>query len=63
MDLWKVQDGTLTMFVAEIVATATLLFLGCMGGIGIWGASPPPPLQTSITFGMAVNLLIMVSKD
>ncbi|XP_014230709.1 aquaporin AQPAe.a-like [Trichogramma pretiosum] len=59
VDPWKMQEGTFTMFVAEIIATASLLFLGCMGGIGIWGSSPPPPLQTAMTFGMAVNLLIM----
>ncbi|KAJ8676082.1 hypothetical protein QAD02_011868 [Eretmocerus hayati] len=59
VDPWKWQKGTYTMFVAEVVATASLIFIGCMGCIGTMGPAIPPPLQTSITFGMAVNLLIM----
>ncbi|KZC04301.1 Aquaporin-4 [Dufourea novaeangliae] len=48
------------MFIGEVVGTGILLFVGCMGGIGSMGATPPPPLQTSMAFGMTVNLLIMM---
>ncbi|XP_012277089.1 aquaporin AQPAe.a [Orussus abietinus] len=57
---WAVQKGTMTMFLAEIVGTAALLFIGCMGCIGTMGPSPPPPLQTALTFGLTVNLIIMM---
>lgn len=49
------------MFMGELVGTASLIFIGCMGGIGTMGLEPPPPLQTALTFGLTVNLLIMVS--
>ncbi|XP_076276550.1 aquaporin AQPAn.G [Lasioglossum baleicum] len=57
---WTLQKGTTTMFVAEVVGTGILLFVGCMGSIGSMSAAPPPPLQASIAFGMTVNLLIMM---
>lgn len=50
----------MTMFAAEIIGTATLLFFGCMGCIGTMGPAPPPLLQTALTFGLTVNLIIMV---
>ncbi|EFN67363.1 Aquaporin AQPAe.a [Camponotus floridanus] len=48
------------MFAAEIVGTGILLFIGCMGCIGTMGPAPPPPLQTALTFGLTVNLIIMM---
>lgn len=54
------QKGTTTMFIAEIVGTGILIFIGCMGSIGTMGVAPPPPLQSSMAFGMTVNLLIMM---
>lgn len=51
----------MTMFIAEVIGTGILLFIGCMGSIGTMGPILPPPLQTSMAFGMTVNLLIMVN--
>lgn len=51
----------MTMFIAEVVGTGILLFIGCMGSIGTMGATLPSPLQSSMAFGMTVNLLIMVN--
>lgn len=50
----------MTMCIAEVLGTGILLFVGCMGSIGTMG-SIPPPLQSSMAFGMTVNLLIMVN--
>ncbi|XP_014217012.1 aquaporin AQPAe.a-like isoform X2 [Copidosoma floridanum] len=47
------------MFVAEVVGTAILIFIGCMGCVGSLGTAPPPPMQAAFTFGLTVNLLIM----
>ncbi|XP_071862605.1 aquaporin AQPAe.a [Bombus fervidus] len=58
--MWSVQKGTTTMFIAEVLGTAILLFIGCMGSLGTMGPILPPPLQTSMAFGMTVNLLIMM---
>lgn len=58
--VWSVEKGTMTMFIAEVLGTGILLFVGCMGSIGTMG-SIPPPLQSSMAFGMTVNLLIMVN--
>lgn len=55
--LWKLQDGTWTMFIAEVIGTAILIFIGCMACIG---SLLPSPLQASIAFGMTVNLIIMM---
>lgn len=60
VDPWKIQKGTFTMFMAEVVGTASLIFIGCMGCIGTMGPAPPPPMQTAFTFGLTVNLIIMV---
>ncbi|XP_066598606.1 aquaporin AQPAe.a-like [Prorops nasuta] len=59
-ELWKIQSGTLTMFIAECIGTGILIFIGCMGCIGTMTLSPPPPLQTALTFGLTVNLIIMM---
>ncbi|XP_051162704.1 aquaporin-4-like isoform X2 [Leptopilina boulardi] len=45
---------------AEILGTAILIFIGCMGSIGTLGSSPPPPMQSALTFGLTVNLIIMM---
>lgn len=50
------------MFVAEVIGTATLLFIGCMSNVGTLGAAPPTSIQTTFAFGLTVNLLIMVSS-
>lgn len=50
------------MFIAEVVGTGILIFVGCMASIGSMSTVLPPPLQMSIAFGMTVNLIIMVSK-
>ncbi|XP_043488571.1 aquaporin AQPAe.a-like [Polistes fuscatus] len=55
--LWKLQEGTWTMFIAEVVGTAILIFIGCMAVIG---SLLPSALQSSIAFGMTVNLIIMM---
>ncbi|KAK0090388.1 hypothetical protein PV325_000670 [Microctonus aethiopoides] len=57
---WILQEGTLTMFVSEIIGTAVLIFIGCMGCIGTMGPTPPPPMQTALTFGLTVNTIIMM---
>ncbi|XP_011175320.2 aquaporin AQPAe.a isoform X2 [Solenopsis invicta] len=58
--MWKMQKNMLTTFAAEIVGTGILLLIGCMGGVGTMGPAPPPPLQTALTFGLTVNLVIMM---
>ncbi|XP_020279322.1 aquaporin AQPAe.a-like [Pseudomyrmex gracilis] len=58
--IWEMQKNTLTMFASEIVGTGILIFLGCMGCIGVMGPTPPPPLQMALTFGLTVNLIIMM---
>lgn len=46
-----------TMFLAELLGTAMLIFLGCMGCLS-WNGQPPSALQSSFTFGMVVMLII-----
>lgn len=58
--IWELQKGTMTMFAAEIVGTGVLIFMGCMGCIGTMGPAPPSPMQTALTFGLTINLIIMV---
>ncbi|XP_015112766.1 aquaporin isoform X1 [Diachasma alloeum] len=58
--LWKLQKGTMTMFLGEVVGTGVLLFVGCMGGVGTLGRAPPPPMQSAFTFGLTVNMIIMM---
>ncbi|XP_043282249.1 aquaporin AQPAe.a-like isoform X2 [Venturia canescens] len=48
------------MFIAEVIGTAALLFVGCMGGVGALTRVPPSSLQSTLTFGMTVNLIIMM---
>ncbi|XP_011880219.1 PREDICTED: aquaporin-like [Vollenhovia emeryi] len=58
--IWRLQENTMTMLMAEIVGTSILLFVGCMGCVGAMGPAPPPLLQTALTFGLTVNLVIMI---
>ena len=44
---------------AELLGTAMLLFLGCMGGIGGL-TSQPSHLQVTLNFGLAVLIVITV---
>lgn len=60
ISMWSMQKGTTTMFLAEVVGTGILLFVGCMGSIGTMGRILPSSLQSSMAFGMTVNLLIMM---
>lgn len=48
------------MFIGEVIGTGVLIFIGCMGCLGTLGPSPPPPMQMGLTFGLTVNLIIMV---
>lgn len=57
--IWELQKSTMTIFAAETVGMGVLIFIGCMGCIGT-GPAPPPPMQTALTFGLTVNLIIMV---
>ncbi|XP_043289060.1 aquaporin AQPcic-like isoform X2 [Venturia canescens] len=43
--------------VAELVGTSILVFLGCMGCVGSLGVSPPH-VQITLTFGLAVMIVI-----
>lgn len=45
------------MFLAELIGTAMLIFLGCMGCLS-WNGQPPSSIQSSFTFGMVVMLII-----
>ena len=47
--------------VAELVGTAMLVFLGCMGCVGSLGVTPSH-LQITLTFGLAVMVVIQVSE-
>lgn len=46
---------------AELIGTAILVFLGCMGCIAGLGVVPPH-LQITLTFGLAVMVVIQVSN-
>ncbi|KAG5313852.1 AQP protein, partial [Acromyrmex insinuator] len=56
--IWKLQENTMTMLAAEIIGTAMLLYIGCMGSVGSMGFAPPA-LQTALAFGLSVNFIIM----
>lgn len=51
------MSSKVAMFLAELLGTALLIFLGCMGCLS-WNDQPPNPLQSAITFGMTVMLII-----
>ena len=48
---------TVLIVLAETIGTSILLFVGCMGCVGGLG-SEPTPLQISLTFGLAVMIVI-----
>ncbi|XP_048507781.1 aquaporin AQPAe.a-like isoform X2 [Athalia rosae] len=50
---------TLLTGLAELVGTAILVFIGCMGCVGSL-ADPPSQLQISLTFGFAVTCVIQL---
>lgn len=45
------------IFLAELIGTSMLMFLGCMGCIS-WNGQPVSGFQSSLTFGMVVMLII-----
>ncbi|XP_049838364.1 aquaporin AQPAn.G-like isoform X4 [Schistocerca gregaria] len=50
----------LVVFCAELLGTALLLFMGCMGTVTGVSDAPSSPLQISIAFGMTVASIIQV---
>lgn len=54
----RAVDG-IAMFLAELLGTALLIFLGCSGCIS-WNGQAPPALQSALTFGMVVMLIIQI---
>lgn len=46
---------------AELIGTGILVFLGCMGCIAGLGVAPPH-LQITLTFGLAIMIVIQVSR-
>lgn len=48
----------ISLFLAELIGTALLMFLGCMSCIP-WNG-PPNALQGSLAFGMVVMLIITI---
>jgi len=62
---WVQGEGTvknsLITGLAELIGTAILVFVGCMGcvtGLGVM----PSHLQITLTFGLAVMVVIQVSR-
>lgn len=49
----------LTVFLAEVVGTGLLVFLGCMGCVTSW-AHTPTHLSICIGFGLAVMLILNI---
>lgn len=52
---------TLIAGLAELIGTGILVFLGCMGCVAGLGVVPPH-LQITLTFGLAVMVVIQVSR-
>lgn len=48
---------TVLVGLAEVIGTAILVFIGCMGCVGSMGVTPPL-MQVSMTFGLAVMIAI-----
>lgn len=46
-----------SIFLAELLGTAMLMFFGCMGGIS-WDGNKVGGLQSSLAFGLVVMLII-----
>lgn len=49
----------ISLFLSELIGTALLIFLGCMGCVSFDG-SPPNSLQVSLAFGLIVMVIISV---
>lgn len=52
--------SAIVVFSAEVVATALLMFLGCMGGVKGFKDTDTPSVQGAAVFGMTVCSLIQV---
>lgn len=50
----------ISVFLAEVIGTGLLVFLGCMGCIGGLGGIPTH-LQICLNFGLTVMIIIQVS--
>lgn len=55
--MMKSKDA-LPIFLAELIGTGMLMFLGCAGGLN-WG-HPPSHLQIVLTFGMVILVIIQI---
>jgi len=62
---WVQGEGTvkssLITGLAELIGTAILVFVGCMGCVTGLGVTPSH-LQITLTFGLAVMVVIQVSR-
>lgn len=47
------------LFLSELLGTALLIFLGCMGCIS-WGGTPNSALQICLSFGLVVMIIIQI---
>lgn len=56
------MKNTLLTGLAELIGTSMLVFLGCMGCVGSLGVRTFH-LQIAIAFGLAVMVVIQVSKE
>lgn len=50
----------LTLFLAEVLGTGLLLFLGCGGCIDSWFDTPTSHLTKCLNFGLVVMLIINI---
>lgn len=55
------MKSTLVAGAAELIGTSILVFVGCMGCVASLGVVPPH-LQITLTFGLAVMVVIQVSR-
>lgn len=53
--------STLLAGLAELIGTSILILVGCMGCVASLGVVPPH-LQITLTFGLAVMVVIQVSR-
>lgn len=56
------MKSTLVAGVAELIGTSILVLVGCMGCVASLGVVPPH-LQITLTFGLAVMVVIQVSRQ
>lgn len=50
---------TVALFLSELLGTALLIFLGCMGCIS-WGPGTNSTLQMCLSFGLVVMIIIQI---